>query len=921
MGDYATLKAGITANIKQNDSQLITGAVLQGQLLAMVNELGAGYQFMGVATPETNPGTPDENVFYIASEVGTYTNFGNAVLNGNEIAVLKWNGSWSKSVIYDFYQSYLGDRIINSVPGGTGYMSLSGLTAGKKYIVKFTLSGEVANANVTLNNTAVGTDVSQTIYTGMMAQGTTYVEITYNGEPLLLYRPTSSLASVTKIEVYGDLMQDISALSAQVSALSVQLASAMTRIEENEDGLERIVESLRISDPLYSISPSGAGYFSIAGIPDGESYILLVNASSDIDGVTITVNQTASAGAVTQTIFSGSLSSGENWFRFKKNTETSIRIAPSGIISSIALCSIYSSVQSVVSNMVGGNVQKLDNGCLHVVPNKKFHFGVRFRMDGINANENGEPIVIANAAGGVSLTDRLVQVVRSKPTLLFSAQPATHYPGGSVTIDPTYRQQPAFLSGIQVINTLLTRDAKDYKPLVGDAAFWIWFKGNFEQSTAPLAADLSQRSSDLQQIQDYAITIEEDTFSIIRDGIDSEGNVFNGGTTSVIYSTSLKSGGTYKTLGALFDEVSQALPDFAFKMNDLSSRKNCGDLLQFGKIKLVGRYYQQFEQNSADFAYRYDSFPVPIYLANDESIHYLEVMYDGSYLYMQMDGAPFSKVSITSNCVKEVYIGSQDGQTNNGITVVDWEYKDDPSGVKIANNTLFSGFTPIIAGLEAHTTEEIYEGETPSIYYNLSTSRSCDVANLIRSRGYRMLSGKELAEVVSGNWRGEQRMSFILRTLEPDGVIGNYAQKVREILDRKGIKYILGSVIEHEIAEHGSQAFKDEVFSAMANGIDVITHSLTQDTVLPEKNSLLNQFEIFKNIDYCKQYGMLLPVYSWAPGCRDENIYTMLAMNGYSCAIGNLARYTAPCYNPYQVGRQDVADRTAWSTIEAYLVK
>lgn len=99
MGDYATLKAGITANIKQNDSQLVTGAILQEQLLAMVNELGAGYQFMGVATPSTNPGTPDENVFYLAYVPGTYPNFGDAEVLAGQIKVFLWDGAWSVETI------------------------------------------------------------------------------------------------------------------------------------------------------------------------------------------------------------------------------------------------------------------------------------------------------------------------------------------------------------------------------------------------------------------------------------------------------------------------------------------------------------------------------------------------------------------------------------------------------------------------------------------------------------------------------------------------------------------------------------------------------------------------------------------------------------------------------------------------------
>lgn len=96
MANYATLKAAIAAVIKQNGNNEITGTLLQQQLLAMVNSLGADYQFAGIADPTTNPGTPDQNVFYIASEPGTYANFGNLIVGENEVAVLKWNGSWTK---------------------------------------------------------------------------------------------------------------------------------------------------------------------------------------------------------------------------------------------------------------------------------------------------------------------------------------------------------------------------------------------------------------------------------------------------------------------------------------------------------------------------------------------------------------------------------------------------------------------------------------------------------------------------------------------------------------------------------------------------------------------------------------------------------------------------------------------------------
>lgn len=98
MADYATLKAAIQAVIYENGNQEITGSVMQATLLAMVNSLGANYQYAGIATPSTNPGTPDQNVFYLAGTAGTYVNFGNIVLAENEVAILKYNGSWTKEV-------------------------------------------------------------------------------------------------------------------------------------------------------------------------------------------------------------------------------------------------------------------------------------------------------------------------------------------------------------------------------------------------------------------------------------------------------------------------------------------------------------------------------------------------------------------------------------------------------------------------------------------------------------------------------------------------------------------------------------------------------------------------------------------------------------------------------------------------------
>lgn len=99
MANYANLLATIAANIYTNNNNEVTASMVKTAVDQMVASLGAGYQFMGVATPATNPGTPDAKVFYIAGAPGTYTNFGGAVVNEGEVVLLKGSGSsWSKEV-------------------------------------------------------------------------------------------------------------------------------------------------------------------------------------------------------------------------------------------------------------------------------------------------------------------------------------------------------------------------------------------------------------------------------------------------------------------------------------------------------------------------------------------------------------------------------------------------------------------------------------------------------------------------------------------------------------------------------------------------------------------------------------------------------------------------------------------------------
>ena len=86
-----------TANVIKLVTLLWNGQYWSSQVTSVnaVRDTTDGYLFMGVATPETDPGMPDQRVFYWASQGGTYNNFGGIVLY-DEIAVLLYDGEWSK---------------------------------------------------------------------------------------------------------------------------------------------------------------------------------------------------------------------------------------------------------------------------------------------------------------------------------------------------------------------------------------------------------------------------------------------------------------------------------------------------------------------------------------------------------------------------------------------------------------------------------------------------------------------------------------------------------------------------------------------------------------------------------------------------------------------------------------------------------
>lgn len=94
MANLATLKAALNAAIYQNNQNAITGEALNTILNSIIDTLGAGYRYAGVATPSANPGTIDNRVFYLATAAGTYTNFGAVQLDGKKLHIFIYDTTW-----------------------------------------------------------------------------------------------------------------------------------------------------------------------------------------------------------------------------------------------------------------------------------------------------------------------------------------------------------------------------------------------------------------------------------------------------------------------------------------------------------------------------------------------------------------------------------------------------------------------------------------------------------------------------------------------------------------------------------------------------------------------------------------------------------------------------------------------------------
>lgn len=117
MGNYEELKQAISNVIKTNGNQEITGRIMQNALLTIISTIGDNATFAGIATPNTNPGTPDQNVFWIATENGEYVNFDAQVIYNEPSLFVNENGSWVKKSLG------IPNNMVNYISGSENFFT------------------------------------------------------------------------------------------------------------------------------------------------------------------------------------------------------------------------------------------------------------------------------------------------------------------------------------------------------------------------------------------------------------------------------------------------------------------------------------------------------------------------------------------------------------------------------------------------------------------------------------------------------------------------------------------------------------------------------------------------------------------------------------------------------------------------------
>lgn len=247
MANYANLKSAIQQVIRTNGNNEITGAILQTTLLSVVNSLGAYFQFVGVATTGTSPGSPDQNVAYICGP-GTYQNFGNQTVPANSLGIFTWRGAWSLNVIQ-----------FSGGSGGGSIVLWEQLLDSGTPIARITIDGVTTPVYAPANSSGDSVTWNQIVNVG-----TKIAEIIINGVTTDVYAPSSgggggSVVSWQQLQPHGKKIAEITIDGTTQSVFAPEL--------DEEDLFDILGFYDEIGDTAVVMSHDGEPYYRRFGYP------------------------------------------------------------------------------------------------------------------------------------------------------------------------------------------------------------------------------------------------------------------------------------------------------------------------------------------------------------------------------------------------------------------------------------------------------------------------------------------------------------------------------------------------------------------------------------------------------------------------------------------------------------------------------
>jgi hypothetical protein len=265
MAQYANLKDSIAEVIKANGNNEITGTVMQNALLTMISTLGAYYQYVGIASTSTNPGTPDQNVFYLAKP-GTYPTFGNQTIPNNSLGVLYYNGTWQASSIgiYDIAPSLTG-----LLSGYTFMYTIGTAPAQLKQAANFLASTQTNVyyiATIPGNNLVLQSDDGTINYTFSVENTAIFIlcqvnssgkTISFVDSGIAIFNPLQSLFAQTE-----QLLQESQEVLEQVQAI---ISSSELKIDLVSDTAKDIWDMVtgHIEENAHFLGINGSNYYNL----------------------------------------------------------------------------------------------------------------------------------------------------------------------------------------------------------------------------------------------------------------------------------------------------------------------------------------------------------------------------------------------------------------------------------------------------------------------------------------------------------------------------------------------------------------------------------------------------------------------------------------------------------------------------------